>query len=937
MSCSVCKKIKIIIESNVKLKKVLLENKIDAPLLNKSVEVIVNKYSNKIKSVVKQNTNDIFESTLKSDQINYSKVIERNKNLHEEITRDEDLVKSVINTMKLKSFSGDFNNDEDLQYNALLETNLVLANVANAYITAAGLVAYYYCGMVPYEIVSSMNEAILANIANQLGGILPPEGQSKDTRLPTVDKCPTGSTLKYGPAPICYDRGGTPVAIYEEPKPSEPPSRSRPDLMIIKESKKPNRIKLIITENKKKNLLKEEQAVSKVIGDFIEGFVVRMRGALKGLAKGEAVNIGETFIRSFEEAITKTIDSLPPNLQRNAYEMLEAEFAAVKKEIDDLGGTLGKGWDDLDNFIMRKKKAAEEAAQSAAAATQRSADDVAGAATGAEKSKSREWWDKFSNSALFTSRTARILYWNTPTLVSAICGVGSFLLIVGNIADFIWIKLTGFKSVVSMISGTIVGIWASIRAAAIGSGRVSYSKIAKNWINAFARLNRDEKLGVLTRGVIGGFLCVESMEAGVKEAILTSGVSLLKQGVDASIKESATKYKLTSEQIEELKFTTTPFDPSTTSGKTGNILTLIAPAGVPFFVWRQLLPKVGITFLQTDFDRFVDNVDIQGVLQSMASAAGRAAASTVATMSPEEKASFNNEMKKIVDLIPAPVTKTFKFIFAIYQYQLIKNGDKIEKFEITFNDKKVTGQGAYLLCTLSKTFGEKGRSFLNKFIDFIISQKPYLDNEKDDTKLSSEYINNVFKFFSLDSYTKTDLEAAARLRNSEEYSTFMKTFRKIVDEFNSAFNQAGVEKEVLINNISIACSAKEAEMQQLFNTDYKGDVDLFTWLKQYKKEKETKGETQANPFYREYTDDKNQNRKTGIYKLKKDSDGKLIPDKTEIYYIYDLKGADMISIYETDKETPYKNENGIVYFKANRFISANTSIEAPSSQTPTGK
>ena len=140
------------------------------------------------------------------------------------------------------------------------------------------------------------------------------------------------STLKYGPAPICYDRGGTPVAIYEEPKPSSP--SSRPDVMITKESKKPNRIKLVITENKKKRLLKEE-AVSKQIGDLIAGFVVRMRGALKGLPKGEAVNIGETFIRSFEEAITKTIDSLPPNLQRSAYELIETEFAAVKKEIKD--------------------------------------------------------------------------------------------------------------------------------------------------------------------------------------------------------------------------------------------------------------------------------------------------------------------------------------------------------------------------------------------------------------------------------------------------------------------------------------------------------------------------------------------------------------------------------------------------------------------------
>ena len=930
MSCSVCKKIKIIIESNVKLKKVLLENKIDVPLLNKSVEVIVNKYSNKIKSAVKQNTNDIFESTLKSDKIDYSKVVERNKSLHEEITKDEDLIKSVINTMKLKSFSGDFNNDEELQYNALLETNLVLANVANAYITAAGLVAYYYCGMVPYEIVSSMNEAILANIANQLGGILPPEGQSKDTRLPTVDKCPTGSTLKYGPAPICYDRGGTPVAIYEEPKPSSP--SSRPDVMITKESKKPNRIKLIITENKKKRLLKEE-AVSKQIGDLIAGFVVRMRGALKGLAKGEAVNIGETFIRSFEEAITKTIDSLPPNLQRSAYELIETEFAAVKKEIKDKEGILGEGWAKLDEIIIRKKKAAEEAIEAA----KRSADDVADSATDVTKSTSREFWDKFSNSAFFTSKTARALYWNTPTLVSAICGVGTFLIVLGKTADFIWVKLTGAKSVAAVVVGAVVGFWSSIRAAAIGSGKLDYGKVIKGWINSFARLNGNEKLGVLVRGVLGGYLCLESIEAGVKEAILMSGVSLLKQEIDDSIKESAAKYKLTPEQIEELKFTTNPFDEHTTSGKIGNILTLIAPAGVPFFVWRQLLPKAHITFLQTDFDRLVDNVDIQGAVQSMASAAGRAAASTVAKMTPEDKASFNNDMKKVVDLIPAPVTKTFKFIFAIYQYQLIKNGDKIEKFEITINDKKVTGQGAYLLCTLSKTLGEKGRSFLNNFIDFIIIQKPYLDNEKDDTKLSSEYINNVFKFFGLDSYTKTDTEAALRLRNSEEYSTFMKTFRKIVDEFNSAFNQVGVDKELLIKYVSIACSAKEAEMKELFNTDYKGDVDLFTWLKQYKEEKETKGDATANPFYREYTDDKNQNRKTGIYKLKKDSDGKLIPDKTEIYYIYDLKGADMISIYETDKETPYKNENGIVYFKANRFISANTSIEAPSSQTPTGK
>jgi len=950
MSCNSCKRIKILIENSVGVKKLLKEANVDESMYKKCIDGIVEAYGPEIKENLKNNMKDLHPivynnidgQSAQNVQLPES-IGKRNKDLYDKISGDKGLAKKIIDSLDIEQKPYMVKGKENVE--AINYAADAFLNFFAAYEASITIVTHYIGFVYALESVSSIQnfvrDKILEQVSNALsiqdGMPLPPEGQSKGTALPTVDKCPAGSTLKYGPSPMCYDRGGTPVAIYEEPKPSGPPSRSRPDVMITKESKKSKEIKFVITENKKSYLLKE---VSGKLAALLQG----LSDGLSGLKK-QADDVFDSVKNSGPEAIAKALEKFSLDINSVLLDQVELIIKEIenapmsqetkKETLTKLQEALTQYKAHLDNMATAKHgggsgvptavKADSNINKAINSVEQalKTGDAVAAdlATTGAGRVSQKYLKARDNLSQILDPNNIKNPWLRWPVVLTLrnryyttawVCSAIGFTTTIVFIADTIAKKALGLIGVnLSIIAA--FGTWAAhfysmVRAGQLASGKLDYK-------GAASKITSDA-LEIKLKDIPSKFAhvpaCYWGAKTGAMTGLLFAGLSEISESSNEFLTSQGDKYKLSPEQIRELQFKTQPSE--------NPFINFVASAP-NIAVIQQIIEIIykdpGNTWY-TDYDKFVDQwINIPAVAYDVTVTAVKQFKSVIGVKEPtHEMEKKHNELTSLLNKIPQAGKSAIKLFYSISYYQFDVNRDQINKFEVVVKGKKITGVGAYLLCLLSTKIPT--RVLMRQVLEFLKRNKTIVDNTKPDDVYPDEYVNNIVNLFTDKSYSGSELETFIRnFKDSSEFKSILSHLRTVTNEVSTALEAVKEDKDAFIDELKFACETKQKELDKLFNVEYKAKEgeSVYDYVKRRKQEREEEADLKSNKFYDAFLDAKKNNTKVSVFKLgdPDPEDKKRKPNKGLAYEIYNLVGKSYFTIAKDGAETKDQAGKPILY------------------------
>lgn len=980
MACNNCKKIRILIENNEVAKKLLFEDAANPQLNDYIVNLIINKFSSEIKTLIKQNarsfTKIVAETTTNPDENKIQEIRTKSDVLYKKIVQDrgllEDIIKSKINpTLEIKApkLNENVENDNEQEAQKILDDciNIIdehYASFENCAFTITNIV----CFLQPLAMAVAEVEVGTNIIANQIIAQQTKKQKLQSTpNLKVVDQCPTGESEKiiepYAKqlglqlnTKFCVSQGG------------EISSVLRPSINEIK-------IKIL---NNKQSLLKE--ARKPIVGldeliNVLNRFLKSANSALKGWTPGIVRTIrkftaeeGQQFVRKAEEAISNIdlSDNSAVSKER-VYEVLERRFKLGKDAAKQLGDSEAEN--AIDKILKRLEKSKldiEDLAKGERAA--RGTGNAVEASVEATKKNLIKKGEELIKSVIdhpVWQRPGWVRAFNNSWFkLGAGCSAAGYATAMGAAASLVD-RLIGAGIVAAVLRG-IWHVYSMVRISQWASGRGRWTDLVYTGIGKLgdffkkqgSRLETVKTFGSL---YVGYQICKSGYKSGLRRGTLDSGLASLIKSQNKIARENAKKYNLTDRQLQSLITSVRLSDKLGVENEAAvfaieagtTVTPFILPlkgtaASLPSWIVSDFASKIWSgesNPFYNDYDRYVDEIDLVSYVKFIWGTAidVQFAAFTGDTTATRERAELNK--KEFLDRFPQSLKNNLRFLYAQFEYQYIKNKDALESFKIIIDKEKgieITGAGAYILCTGFNNYPEP---LMNQLFKTIVQQKAYFDNVFKDNKpdislLPREILDLISDLFGgvgkeggiANPQGNIGAEIADKTYKyveTDEFKKFFERYIKFIDDVSKSYKATGQDTTAFLKTVKQACSGSEAELKKITDTEYdapKG-IDLFTYLNILRDQEKKKDDLRMNPFYQDFSEDFSKFIKVNP----KDDKGNAI--KGRFYYVCGLIGSKHFSVCQLDdnykpimengKPVPDKdNNNKVKLYDVDKFVIA---------------